>query len=343
VTYKPNFNDPRIRNRAQKALNFVNEWLPGNRIRPIGIKLLYRHFSNTTRPLGHWLQQQLLENTDPHWNYTTGKCKSYRACAAGLELVQNLLGTSNQYQATPAVQAQIDSGNFEYVEKSQRWYSPVQYIPSRQRGRLLANNGYIYSYDIKAAAPTLLLQQAQSLNSDFTAPALTEYILNRSRIRDQIAAESCATAEQVKLVINAVLQGSVLSSWNQSQLSAALGHDRLLIARLRSSDTLKLIQQDISAMWRSLRDQFPVRTQTDKSGRTRRCRLTASEKSEYYRRLEQQVARSIKRYLKSKRVRFLWVHDGWQCDKAIDPGELLQRVRTQTGFVLELDWTIYQD
>ena len=56
-----------------------------------------------------------------------------------------------------------------------------------------------------------------------------------------------------------------------------------------------------------------------------------------------QVARSIRKYLKSKRVRFLWVHDGWQCDKAVDPNELLQRVRTQTGFVLELDWTIYKD
>jgi hypothetical protein len=207
----------------------------------------------------------------------------------------------------------------------------------------LANAGYRYAYDIEAAAPTMLLQRAQQIRPDFVAPSLQAYIDNRTAARTQMATEASCTTDQIKAVLNSILQGSIISTWSSNKLFCALNYDYALIDRLKQSESLTAIRSDIKRLWQCLRDEFPREVVTYKNGSTRSNKLSGRQKSAYYRQFENQIARVIQKSLRKQKLRFLWVHDGWQCDQAIDPVELTQQVRRQTGFVIKLDWAVYED
>lgn len=329
--YKPNFTDPRIRNRATKALNFVELYISKNKTNWIAQTQLYEHFGNTSRPLGHYLKELLLI-TDDRYNMNTGQCKTYQRNITGVQELKLLLGITTEQPALPQkLMDQIATGEFEYEEKSNRTYNPIQCIPRDIRGPLLANHGYRYNYDIEAAAPTLLLQRAQQVNANFAAPALTNYINNRAQVRDQIALDCIIKPDDVKFVVNALLNGGVISQYRENKILIQLNYDYAAIRRLQHHDLMTGIRQDISAMWRILKPTFGVSR-----------RLTGRDKAGLYRELESQCARVIKRALRKNKIRVFWEHDGWRSNQSVDTAQLVREVKRQTGFVIRLDEAVYE-
>lgn len=344
MTYTPNFSDPRIQKAAKKALTFVELYTKSNQVHWISSKEIYRHFGNTTRPLGKWLKSQLLETRDKYYNAATGVCQKYSRRTEGVKLVRELLNDPHwQPEVKPEILEQIQSGEFAYEEKSNRWYTAAQYLPRRLRDSTLNNAGYRYHYDIEAAAPRMLLQRAQQLNPDLKLQHLEHYINNRSLVRKQISQNCGITEDQAKTVINAVLQGSYISKYRNGKLFMALNQDYNAVTRLQNDDITQNLVQDIKVLWRTLKCEFPVRYLTDKNGRTKSVRIDAKQKSGYYRELEQQVGKVITKMLKKHSVRYLWIHDGWRSDKVIDPALIESEVRRKTGFKIKLEWTIYED
>jgi hypothetical protein len=173
-------------------------------------------------------------------------------------------------------------------------------------------------------------------------PALGHYITNRSQVRRQIANEASTSESVAKSVINAILQGGKLSRSSHSSILRDLNWDYDLVIRLQNSETLREIRNDIKSLWDVLRDQFPVRYQTDSIGRSRRVSLRGTDKSGYYRSLEEQIGVVIKRYLRRDNNRHLWIHDGWSCEKIVDTSRLITEVRQQTGFVIKLEQEIFE-
>ena len=343
MTYTPRFSDPRVQRRIKTAVESMERYLKPNQVYTVAQSQRTKWFGCLTNPVSAWLDTNLLEVVDSHFNYQTGLCKKYRLNVANLQQIKETVGISNIYKPTVEIQNEITTGDFEYQLKSDRWFTPAQFIPSEIRGKLLANAGYRYKYDIEAAAPTILVQRAQQIQPDFQAPALTDFITNRTAVRNQIAVEAQTTPEQVKTVLNALLQGSVLTTWTNNKLFCALNCDYNLVERLKQSQTLTALRSDIKRVWQCLRDEFPREYTTDKNG-TKRCRkLSAREKSAYYRKFENEVARVIQRSLRKQKLRFLWVHDGWQCDSIVDPNVIQQQVRRQTGFAIKLDWEMYEN
>lgn len=344
MTYAPNFQDPRIQKAARRALTFVELYTKSNQVSWISSRELYRHFGNTTRPLGKWLKAQLLVTEDDYYNIATGQCKKYTKRTEGVKLVKELLNDPDfEPQLPQELVKQIQSGDFAYEEKSHRLFNPVQFIPKRLRNSILNNEGYRYHYDIVAAAPNLIKQRALQLNPDLKTPALDQYLANRTAIRHQLAKECEITENQVKTVVNALLQGGVISSWTTNKIFQELNYNYDSVKKLNNNEFISELKQDIRRIWQSLRSEFSVRYLTDKSGRTRRARLSGREKSDLYRELELSVGVVIRRYLKKNNCKFLWIHDGWACNQVIDPAMIVSEVRRQTGFVIELDWTIYED
>lgn len=340
--YEPNFNDPRIRATATKCLNFVELYVRSN-TKWIARNEMYRHFGDTSKPLGRYLKNLVLITADDYYNYQTGQCKKYRRNADGVRELKRLLGIETFVPTIDAdLEQQIATGEFEYETKSNREFNPVQFVPREIRGPLLANHGYRYNYDIVAAAPTLLLQRARQLTPDLQTPALTRYIENRTEMRDQIARECDLTPKQVKSVINAMLHGAYISKNSYSQILQDLNYDYAAIERLQANEIVSQLRLDVRELWRSLRVLFPERFMTNCRGHRVRVRLTGRDKSALYRELEDQVGRVIRKYLKRNCVRVLWIHDGWCSDKVIDTNELCSEVRRQTGFVIELDWAVYE-
>jgi hypothetical protein len=237
----------------------------------------------------------------------------------------------------------LTTGEFEYLDKSNRSYNPLQFISKRVRGSLLANHGYTYNYDIEAAAPTLLIQKARKLNPSLELVHLEYYTNNRSQVRKEIALECEITEPQVKEVINGVLQGGVVSCWQSSKLFQALNFNYNSVKNLQNNEKFKGISKDIGQMWLTLKQDFPVRYLIDKNGKSRRQRLSARQKSELYRLLEEEVGVITRRYLKKIKVKCLWMHDGWCCDKFVVPSDVELEVKRATGYSVKLEWNKYED
>lgn len=341
--YQPNFNDPRVLATTQKALTFVALYTKATQKSWISRNELYKHFGNTSRSLGKYLKAHLLIEADSYYNSQTGTCKKYTSNPDGIKLVQQLSGIASQYQLTPELEEQLDSGEIDYSAKSDRLYNPLQYIPKQVRGSIMSNKGYKYHYDIEAAAPNLLVQRAKKLNPKLSVPNLDQYNLNRKQVRDQIAVNCELSADQVKTVINGVLQGGVVSCWQGGKIFQSLNYSYPAVQALRQDQVFQNIKEDIKSMWSTLKEEFPKRYLTDKNGNTRSQRLSSKEKSELYRLLENEVGGVIRRLLKKRKIKCLWIHDGWCSNGFIDPLDVELEVKRLTGYSIKLEWNKYED
>lgn len=342
--YSPNFNDTRVLATIKRALNFVELYTKENQVAPISSTQLYKNFGNTSRPLGNWLMENLLVVRDKYYNFNTGVCKKYSKNSAGVARVKALAGLTNTPMEIPvAIEQQMTTGDFDYTLKSNRLFTTAQYIPKRVRNQALNKHGYKYHYDISAAAPRLLIQRAKQINPNVEFLALENYVDNRTQVRQQLSVECEISEDKIKTVINSILQGGVISSWPSNKTFCDLNYDYDAVFKLNNNPTMISLKADIKSLWKSLSSEFSVRYITDKNGKQRKKKLSGSDKSGYYRQLELEVGDVIRRLLKKNKVRALWIHDGWVCDKAIDPSLIVTEVRRQTGFVLELDWTIYEE
>lgn len=342
--YSPNFNDSRILSTTQKALNFVELYTKATQKKWLSSRELYKHFGNTSRQPGRWLKEQLLIVADKYYNPETGVCMKYYKNTQGVAQVRQLAGLSDYVpQVTDELEEQLDTGNFEYLEKSDRLYNPLQFIPKQARGTLLANKGYRYHYDIEAAAQTLLIQRAQKLNQKLSLDNLKAYTENRTEVRNAIAKDCEITPTQVKFVITAILQGGVISRWQGNKIFEQLNYNCDAVIRLNNNPTLTGIKRDISQMWKTLKSEFSVRYITDKNGRTRKKSLSGRDKSSLYRALEKEVGDVVRTNLKKNKIKALWIHDGWCCDKFVNPLDVELEVRRQTGYCVRLECNIYED
>ena len=342
--YTPKFSDPRILATTKRALSFVALYTKASHQAWISRNQIYKHLGNTSRPLGRYLKEHLLIEADKYYNSETGICKKYKRNDAGIAIIKQQAGLMDFIPALdPKLEEQLSTGEFEYVDKSDRIFNPIQFLPKQIRGPLLANHGYTYYYDIEAAAPNLLIQLAQRHDPSLCLDNLKNYITNRSQVREDIALATGLTTSQVKTVINGILQGGVISSWQRNQLFQELNYSHDAVIRLNHNDSLRGIKQDISKLWKTLRVEFPVRYLTDVNGKLRKKRLNGKDKSGLYRQLESEVGVVIRRLLKSKKIQALWIHDGWCCDRFIDPSDVELKVKRATGYSIRLEWNKYED
>lgn len=341
MAYQPNFNDPRVQSRIDQALIFIIKYATDQQTW-FSCHELDKHLGNTRRGLGKYLKQQLLIVADPYYNPITGVCKKYVRNNTGIQFLKQAIGLQT-VTLTAEQQEELNTGCFVYEEKSNRCYNSIQYIPKQYRGSILANHGYQYQYDIEAAAPTLLIQRAQRIDPNLVLVHLEYYTNNRSQVRKQIATNCDISQQQVKGIVNAILQGGALSTWHACKTFQILNYNKQSMQLVQADPLIQQLQSDIRAMWSILKTIFPKKYETCSTGLVRTKRLSARDKSGLYRELELEVSVVIKRLLKKQKIRHLWIHDGWCCDRIIDPADVTTQVRRATGYSLRIDYNIYKD
>jgi len=346
-----NLKNKSTRARALKCLNWVELYINGTRA--ISRTELYDQFGNTSRQPGKALKELLLEVVDPYYNMNTGICIKYQKNNTGIAWVKQQLGITKFIPTLTAEQEhQLETGEIEYKEKSQRLWCDFQKIKKTIRNPLLKSKGYHWDYDIEAAAPTLLYQysqrhyQQQWLRDNQTKklrrpPKLTltyieQYINDRSNLRTKIANDCLVTESDVKTTINALFQGGCLTTYRDSKLFQELGCDHRKVKALSEDLFLLGLRRDIKKMWIPLRDEIPVRYRTDKDGKSRRVAMSGRDKSGIYRDIERELAELIRGYLKRTHNRHLWIHDGWCCTNRIYSDELITEVHRKTGYLIKL-------
>lgn len=327
---KFNLKTPARQKRVLQVLDWLEWQMPNNQVRAKSSAELATVYGRRNKPLVNYLKTLTLECVDDYYNMHTGVCKKYRKRLSGIAQLKREAGLAPDY--TPPIPQQFDQeltwGTFGYSEKSNRSFHPLQNKCSADRTRILDKYGYQYHYDIDSAAMSLLMQNCyQTTRHMQDLEAIEDYVCPdyKQSIRSEIATQADCTIDQVKRVINAVLQGSRLSTYSESSLFQQLNYDYALVKRLQQSDTLTLIRKDISRMWRNLKPSFNL---------PKGVRLSGRHKSQRYRELEQLVTNCIKKYIKKhySSARTFWIHDGWCMDVRLDTHELERYVLDQTGY-----------
>lgn len=340
--YQPNLNDPRIQHRLRTALDYVTTYVNPHKSVWLSTRHIDKYFGQQQHHLSKWLRKELLICTDEKFNKDLGQCKKY---IQNVDRINHHLGIT-QYTPKPAIDIEIEqqlvSGEFEYEEKSNRLWNPLQHLPKRIKRPLLAKNGMNYSYDIQSCAPTLLLQYARRCGMTQNTPLLDEYLSNRANIRLKIAQETGISTSQSKLVVNALLNGAYISSNYDNAIFKEISYNHHILSKLKTNEYLLGLKEEIKSIWNSIKPTLPVRYLTDKNGKTRRCALSGRDKSGVYREQEELVIKSIKRYMKKTKNKVLLEHDGWTCERIIDEVELRSHVKSMTGYDIKLECEIYE-
>jgi hypothetical protein len=332
LNYTPNFNEPRTAERIERALTWVNRYVSASKPNWLSCRAIQKEFGSLSRPLGKWLHQHLLICVEDHYNMETGKCKTYVKNVDGIQQLKKLITLPTTPSATPEEIQQLATGNFEYKEQSNRLWNSIQFKPSYVKRPLLAHWGYNYNYDIVCAAPRLVLQYAKKCGLNKPTPLMDRYVRDTKAMRQELADQLGMTTDQIKLVINSILNGSHISHKTDTSLFIELGRSHVLIDRLQASPTITDIKKEIKSLWDAIK---PHRTLTT-------TRITPRDKSDAYRELEEQVIRSVNKYLTKTKNKGLMQHDGWTTCDVIDINELRTYVRSSTGYDLDITWEIYQ-
>lgn len=332
MTYKPCFTDPRVLRRIKSSLDWVSTYV-SNKHHWLSSREIQRKFGSLSRPLGQYLKTKLLICTNTYYSNITHVCQQYKLNQEGYLDLCKQIGYDPKIQISVAQQLELDTGEFQYKQQSYREYHPLQNLPKRIKRPLLSSKGFRHEYDIRCAAQTLILQHARSLGFNRPTPALDRYIQDRTAVRSEISDQLGIDKLTVKRIMTALLNGASISTWHENMIFSYVNYNTMMISQLRENSYIKQYHKEIKLMWRSVRSHRDMRPGE---------RFNAKMKSEIYRICEDSVRSVIKRYLRKTKNQAFIEHDGWSCHKPVDIERLQYEVKRQTGFVIELDWTIHE-
>jgi len=301
-----------------------------------------KYFGVSSNNLSKYLRKTLLTVYSDRWNKDTGECKSYLLNPLGVKFLKESLNLSNDAIYPIVLQVSSDShntelvtGKFEYQDKSNRLWHPIQRYRRDYKKSILSSHGYNHQYDISSCAVQLIHQYAQSLGMDDYLFAIRKYINEKEQIRKSLAIETELSTKQIKELINALLAGAALSINKETDIYQMLNGDIALIEFLKEHEFLTELRSDMKICWNYIKETIPRRRNTETN---RLLPVSCKQKWIVYFDLERQVLNSVKEYLDMNSMRYFLEHDGWSCDKEINQEDLCEFIRNRTGFNLKLDY-----
>jgi hypothetical protein len=343
TNYSPNFDDPRIQRRIERALEFC-QLISASKPNWLSTRAIAQHFGNTSQPLGRYLKSQLLKEVDSHYSMQSGICKKYILNKLNADVLAKKIGLKSVTLTSKLIkkyEEELKSGLFQYNKTSNRQYHPIQNLPKSVKITAMRQYGYNYDYDIVCCAPALITQYARKLGLKQPTPHIDLYISNRTQIREQIAQQYSMPVKSVKTAITALFQGAFLSFNHQTRIYQELAGDTRQIQCLKDDVYITQLRKEIKTVWDQIKPTMPKQFSNNKKKNSEEFKLkrvSGRQKAQLYRELEEQVMKEIERYLKKHNHAYLLEHDGWRTREMIDPIELRDLVRTKTGYVVDIDW-----
>jgi hypothetical protein len=238
-----------------------------------------------------------------------------------------------QYWVMHAYGAEMQTLEFNYQEKeSARLWHPLQNLRKAAKEQVWNAVGLKYNYDIKACAPTLILQRAQELGMDEWLRGIDDYLKNTADFRKHIADITDIPLKDAKALVNALFCGAKLGASEKFALFELVGFDREKITTLQNDVRLTNLREDIRVCWKAIEPTMPIaRTDTG-----RKLPLTSRRKWTRYFELERRVLNVIRAELKNAGVKCFLQHDGWRSDTAIDLNHMEDLVIRETGYRITL-------
>lgn len=349
-----NLSDPRVKRRCERALTFTLAQLSQSP-KPISTRLIDQHIGYTHKSLGKYLRNLLLTEVDSHYNMMTGKCKQYTRNTEGCKYLQQLLDPATEYtiaekdhisRYVDSYSEQLTTGCFNYNDKSNRQWHPLQNLPSEHRKRELSRYGYRHIYDIRTAAPSIILHLACDLGIKLKYSSTIEYyIANKESIRQNLAHDLQLSVNDIKRLINMLFNGAPLGHISHAATTQLLKGDSAAIERVKRNPFIQSLRGDIKYCWTKIANhqldgEYVMPRTYHPDGRKKR--ITSSDRWRLYFLYERRVMDSVTAYLDKQNARYLIEHDGWSSNIQIDLVELTQHVRSSTGInTIEFEYECY--
>lgn len=369
MLYKPNFTDKRIIKRIRNAYGFTKGALSTTEQHMWAKVVLDKHIGRTNDNLGNYLRNILLICTDSRYrfNIKKGISKQYIANQQGLDYLRDILYGSTVQEfthwaqnngnkkntiphpsTTPSVRLlfdhycvnkfieeeygqQLETLNFNYTDKSNRLWHPIQNIKKEYKKTIFATHKLNYQYDIDTCAPTLLHQYSHKLDMDLYLFALRKYLMDKQMVRNQLAKELDLNPQVIKIIINALFCGARIG-FGDFDLSRLLNHDKIKIQSLKDHPFIIELRSDIKIMWSYIEPSMAKAYTTTKSGKQRKVALSSKKKWQLYFELERQVLNQVQDYLRLTNNRYFLEHDGWATEHQINEYELNEYIKNNIGF-----------
>nr|WP_315248259.1 hypothetical protein [uncultured Duganella sp.] len=361
--YIPNFDDPRIRKRVEKALGWTLGCVRGEP-REMAKGWIDANLGQQQNALGAWLRAKLLVCRDSRYFFggDVSKCKEYSLNQAGWNEVSGmLLGIEEASEAEPmqcdgdgkkaqdmelvrawarqSYKDELDTKEFQYEEKEcARLWHPLQNITKEAKAHIWKHEGLGFNYDIKACAPTLIMQHAQHLGFDEWLYGIKEFLSDPTEFRRHVAQVAGLNyndedqAKKVKALINAMFCGAKLGANKDFALFQLLDKNREVVKRLQNDAHLMLLKDDIKRCWQVI--ETSMTTFRNENGR--KLALSSKQKWGRYFDLERKVLNAVRTYLDKNGFKYFLEHDGWRTDKEVNIVELQAYVELQTEFRIEI-------
>ncbi len=323
-----NFNNKRTRKTIKRGLGMTLGMLQQDKPRQLSTRFIDRYYGQAQSETSKWLRKTLLIKHGG-WSKAGKKCQQYTYNLEGVRTVKGYLDIPvvietrqeklvNRKLAiewcSAAEDIPFDIDAVEYTDKSNRYWNPVQNMPSGVRNSFLKTNGLRVQYDIRSAAPSLLHQLSWEYSHGHVLQAIDYYTENKSLVRNKLSKETGLPIANIKALINSLFAGGKLSTNKRTSCYETCNKDESIIRYLQQHAWMLALKEDIKQMWQYLKPLLPIHTITMKNGRTRRLQLTSRNKWHLYFSLERRVVTEIRSYLELLELKYFLVHDAFVCE-----------------------------
>lgn len=345
-TYKPNFDDPRIRERAEAVLKWCDEMRLSKQDRRVHRDVMFDVFGNTSRQPGRWLRHKLL---DQMGGYKPGSHSyRYRLDPEGYQEVYALLNKQ------PPSEVEIVMDRFgdlitgvteiKYKDIGNRRYHPMQNIKREIRKQAFAD---WWDYDIEACAATLVHQYAvqhyqRIKGGDSTVepfPTVARIIHDKAAVREHIAALTGLDMQAAKDLIQMLLFRATISPHHKSSVFRMLREDYAVYYRFVDDPFVIAFRHEVKNLWYWARqhDRYERATRflqgkaaSSLSGRNSKVRMAI------YLSLERKVMDVMLDGVRDQGVPVVLMHDGFMTKRRVNVAALEGAVLSKAGFAIKL-------
>ena len=375
--YKINYSDSRVLERIRRGYGAIKAVLHKDKPTSLSKKWLDRNIGSQSNPLSKFLRHQLLICVNHYYSIGNHICKQYVLNEKREKCIREILFANESHTDTDESHTDTDESHtntngfpnkkerrldinltneyalreygdelknleFTYEHKSNRLWHPLQQERKEFKPIIFAQNGLRFHYDISACAPTLLMQYACNLGAtDESLTHVIDYINNKKEYRQHIASEAGISNELAKTVINALFCGAKLGLNSHFQLyEQIMKQTKDTASVLLAKDLTSDLRASIKNMWKAISETIHRTFITDVNGVVRKQPISSSQKWAIYFQLEEQVLKSVIKYLKKTNNRHFTEHDGWSTEKMIDLDDLTRHVRVETGFTIKIECVV---